>query len=177
MGPYHSTLGAFSGKAPTDDEWRWGVEGMKLLAEHAASCNVKLAVEYLNRFECYFLTCAADLARFLDEVDNPICGAVYDTFHAHIEEKDPIEAIRTLKKHLIHVHISENDRSTPGTGGIRWKEVFATLKEVGYDGDLVVEAFGSSLSRLTAATKIWRKMFENEQQLATDALKFMKNNT
>lgn len=177
MGPYHSTLGQFSGKAPTADEWNWGVEGMKRLAEHAAACQVKLAVEYLNRFECYFLNTAADLARFLDAVDTPGCGAVYDTFHAHIEEKDPIEAIRTLKKHLNHVHISENDRSTPGTGGIRWKEVFATLKEVGYDGDLVVEAFGASLPHLTAATKIWRTMFESEHQLASDALKFMKANT
>ena len=40
---------------------------------------------------------------------------------------------------------------------------------------MVVEAFGLSLPDLAAATKIWRRMYESEQQLATDALAFMKS--
>jgi D-psicose/D-tagatose/L-ribulose 3-epimerase len=39
---------------------------------------------------------------------------------------------------------------------------------------MVVEAFGLALPALAAATKIWRKMFTTEEQLAADALKFMK---
>ncbi|MCA9215341.1 MAG: sugar phosphate isomerase/epimerase, partial [Planctomycetales bacterium] len=97
-----------------------------------------------------------------------------DTFHANIEEKSPAEAIRTAAPHMIHVHISENDRSTPGTGGINWDGNFDALKEVNYDGWLVVEAFGLALPELAAATKIWRRMFQSEEQLASDALAFMK---
>jgi len=100
---------------------------------------------------------------------------MYDTFHAHIEEKSIPEAIRSLKDCLAHVHISENDRSTPGRGNVRWDENFDTLKEIGYDGFLVVEAFGLALEKLVPATKIWRRMYESEVQLATDALNFMKN--
>jgi D-psicose/D-tagatose/L-ribulose 3-epimerase len=77
-------------------------------------------------------------------------------------------------KHLIHVHISENDRSTPGAGGINWKENFDALKKAGYNGWLVVEAFGLALPEIAAATKIWRRMYDTEEQLAKDALKFMK---
>jgi D-psicose/D-tagatose/L-ribulose 3-epimerase len=73
------------------------------------------------------------------------------------------------------VHISENDRSTPGTGHVRWQETFDTFKEVGYDGWFVVEAFGLALPELAAATKIWRRMYEGEEQLARDALQFMKS--
>ncbi len=62
-GPYHSAIGLFSGKGPTQDEWKWGVESMRHVAEHAESAGVMLAVEYLNRFETYFLTCAADTVR------------------------------------------------------------------------------------------------------------------
>jgi D-psicose/D-tagatose/L-ribulose 3-epimerase len=174
-GPFHSALGVFTGQGPTEDEWKWGVESMREVAEHAGNVNVKLGLEYLNRFECYFLNTAADGARFVREVDHPACGMMYDTFHAHIEEKSITEAIRSLKECLVHVHISENDRSTPGQGNVRWEENFDTLHEIGYDGPMVCEAFGLALEKLIPATKIWRRMYENEKQLATDTLTFMKN--
>ncbi len=174
VGPYYSALGHFTGRGPTEDEWKRAVESMQVVAEHAETCGVNLGLEFVNRFECYLLNCAADLARFCDDVNMPRCKAMYDTFHAHIEEKSVAEAIRTLKDHLVHVHISENDRSTPGKGNVRWEENFDTLREVGYDNLMVIEAFGLSLENLIPATKIWRRMYENETQLATDGLAFMK---
>ncbi|HOM17695.1 MAG TPA: sugar phosphate isomerase/epimerase family protein [Thermoguttaceae bacterium] len=173
-GPFHSALGVFTGKGPTADEWRWGVESMREVAEYADKVGVTLALEYLNRFECYFLNTAADLARFCAEVDHPRCRAMYDTFHSHIEEKNTKKAILALKDYLVHVHISENDRSTPGQGNVRWKETFDALAKIKYDGFMVVEAFGMSLEKLIPATKIWRRMYETERQLAADALQFMK---
>ncbi len=174
-GPFHSAIGLFSGAGPTKDEWKWGVDSMRQVAEHAGKVGVTLAVESLNRFETYLLTCTADSARFVAEVNHPRCGMMYDTFHANIEEKNPGEAIRALRKHTVHVHISENDRSTPGKGGVRWQETFDALRETGYDGWMVVEAFGLALPAIAAATKIWRRMYQTEDQLARDALAFMKS--
>jgi D-psicose/D-tagatose/L-ribulose 3-epimerase len=147
---------------------------MRETAEYAQKCNVTLALEYLNRFECYLLNCAADGARFVRGVNHPHCKMMYDTFHSHIEEKSTPAAIRSLAGCLAHVHISENDRSTPGAGNIRWQETFDALHEIGYDDLLVIEAFGLSLERLVPATKIWRRMYESERQLARDGLNFMK---
>jgi D-psicose/D-tagatose/L-ribulose 3-epimerase len=174
VGPYHSALGFFSGQGPTEDEWKRAVESMRPVAEHAGQAGVTLGVEALNRFECYFLNTHADSARFVRQVDHPNCKVMYDTFHAHIEEKNVPQALRDCADVLCHVHISENDRSTPGTGNVRWKENFDTLREIGYDGWLMVEAFGLALKELVAATKIWRRMYQTEDQLARDALAFMK---
>jgi len=174
-GPYHSAIGLFSGAGPTPDEWKRGVESMRPVAEHAAKTGVKLAVESLNRFETYLLTCTVDAARFVAEVNHPSCGMMYDTFHANIEEKNVADAIRGCAKHTAHVHISENDRSTPGQGNVRWKETFDAFAETGYDGWMVVEAFGLALPAIAAATKIWRRMYKTEDQLARDALAFMKS--
>lgn len=173
-GPYHSALGEFSGAGRTDDEWNWGVDSMRQMAEHAGQVKVQLAVECLNRFECYFLNCHADSAKFVREVDHPACGMMYDTFHSNIEEKDIPAAIRAGGEKLVHIHISENDRSTPGHGNIRWQETFDTITGTGYDGWLVIEAFGLALPELAAATKIWRRMFNDEIDLAKEGLAFMR---
>jgi D-psicose/D-tagatose/L-ribulose 3-epimerase len=174
----HATqaLGIFSGNGPTKDEWNWALDGIREAAEHGKKVGVKIALEALNRFECYFLNCMADAKRFVKEVNHPFCGVMYDTFHANIEEKSARAAITSVKDILFHVHISESDRSTPGTGMVHWDETFDTLHEVGYDGILCCEAFGLALPKLIAATKIWRRMYESEEQLAKDVLAFMKSN-
>ncbi|MEP3931010.1 sugar phosphate isomerase/epimerase, partial [Rhodopirellula bahusiensis] len=135
---------------------------------------VKLGVEALNRFECYLLNCHGDSARFAREVDHPSCGIMYDTFHSNIEEKSITEAIQAGGDKLFHIHISENDRSTPGKGGVNWKENFDAIVQSGYDGYLTIEAFGLALPEIAAATKIWRKMFSDELTLAKEGLEFMK---
>src|SRR5690606_22916986 len=164
----------FSGSGPTPDEWKWGVESMRAVAEHAGKVGVTLGIECLNRFETYLLNTHADSARFAREVAHPNCRVMYDTFHANIEEKSSAEAIRACADVLCHVHISENDRSTPGSGHVHWDENFDALKEVGYDGWLMIEAFGLALPELAAATKIWRRMFQSEEQLSRDGLAFMR---
>ena len=176
-GPIHSALGTFSGTGPTSDEWKRGLEILTHAADHAQKNQVTLVCEYLNRFECYFLTNAADDARFCREANHPNLKMMYDTFHANIEEKDLATAMRTCWDQVVHVHISENDRSTPGEGHVDWKTTFQTLKELKYDGWLMVEAFGLALPALAAATKVWRRMFPTEEYLAQNALAFMKKMT
>lgn len=172
-GPFHSAIGVFSGAGPTAAELAWSVEGMRAVAARAAPKGVKLAIEPLNRFECYLVNDLAGGAALAKQVGHG-AGVLYDTFHSNIEEKDPVAAILRDAASIALVHISENDRSTPGQGQARIAESMAALKRVGYDGDLVVEAFGLALPALSAATKIWRRMFTEELTLARDALAYMQ---
>ncbi len=174
-GPMHSTFGVFSGEGPTADEWKRSIEHMQIVAEYAETQNVIISSEFLNRFECYLLNTTADTSRWVDDVGAQNVGILYDTHHANIEEKDPAAAITGHIHNINHIHISENDRSTPGVGQVRWKETFDALAAVNYDGFLVVEAFGTSIPELIPVVKVWRKMFETEEKLAADALTFMKN--
>ncbi|HEY8646040.1 MAG TPA: sugar phosphate isomerase/epimerase [Gaiellaceae bacterium] len=174
-GPLGAPLGYFTGSGPTADEKQRAVESLRAASEHAATRDVTIVVEYLNRFEMYLINCAADAAALVREVDHPNCRLMYDTFHAHIEEKDPRAALQECQDVLVHFHASENDRGTPGTGQVAWDETFAALKEIGYDGWIVIEAFGDALPDLAAATKIWRRMFESEEQLARDGAAFIRD--
>ncbi len=174
-GPIHSALGEFSGKGRTEDEWNHAKDILSQAGDYAKANNVTLVVEYLNRFECYFLNCAADAAQFCRELGHSHVKTMYDSFHANIEEKSITQAVKACADQLAHVHISENDRSTPGDGGINWDETFRALKNVKYDGWLMIEAFGLALPELAAATRIWRRMFPSEEYLARNGLKFMKS--
>jgi D-psicose/D-tagatose/L-ribulose 3-epimerase len=174
-GPYHSALGEFSGTGPTADEKKWSADVLRKTAELAKQANLMLAIEYLNRFECYFLNTAVAARELVGLVNHPNFRTMYDSFHAHIEEKDPVAAIRTVAPVLAHVHISENDRGTPGTGQVNWDATYKTLKEVGYDGWLTIEAFGRALPDLAAATRIWRDLFPNAEEVYTKGLAFIKS--
>lgn len=173
-GPLAAPLGVFSGAPPTAEEKARSVAYLGEVAPYAEERGVTIALEYLNRFEMYLTNTAADLAALVREVDHPRVRMMYDTFHAHIEEKDPRAALRDCADVLVHVHVSENDRSTPGAGQIAWDETFAGLGEIGYDGWIVIEAFGDALPELAGATKIWRRMFESEEQLARDGAAFIR---
>jgi D-psicose/D-tagatose/L-ribulose 3-epimerase len=173
-GPIHSPLAVFTGRGPTEDEKRWAADVLRRAAEHARKAGVMLAVEYLNRFECYFLTTAADARALVQRVNHPHLRTMYDTFHANIEEKDVGQAIAALAGSFVHVHISENDRGTPGTGHVPWDETFAALRQAGYDGWLVIEAFGRALPALAAATRVWRDLFPSAEEVYTQGLRFMQ---
>src|SRR5262245_34404317 len=174
VGPYHSPLAVFSGEPPTEAEKSRAADVLRQAAEFAEPARVRLTIEYLNRFECYFLTTAADAVALVHRVNHGNFRTMYDTFHAHIEEKSQTGAIHQVAPVLGHVHISENDRGTPGTGQVAWDEAFGTLRKVGYDGWLVIEAFGRALPALAAATKVWRDLFPRPEQVYQQGLAFIK---
>ncbi|MEM7022838.1 MAG: sugar phosphate isomerase/epimerase family protein [Pseudomonadota bacterium] len=173
-GPFHQELAYFSGEGPTPDETSWAIEVHRHAAEHAAKFGLVLAIEPLNRFECYFLNTMADAKSYVQQVDRPNFGVLYDTFHANIEEKDPVGCIYETGDVIRHVHISENDRGTPGKGHIDFEAVAKALRTTGYDGWLTIEAFGKALPALAAATKVWREFFPDREEVYLHGLKTMR---
>jgi len=90
------------------------------------------------------------------------------------EEKDTAAAIRHAGGLLGHFHASESDRGELGTGQVRWKKIFAALKEIRYDGWVTIESFATGIVDLCAAACIWRPIYESADQLAVDGLAFLK---
>ena len=174
-GPLTQPLAQFSGTGATPVEWDRLVASSKALAAHTKGSGMKVAVEPLNRFECYALNTADQAAALVDAVGEDHYGYLFDSFHANIEEKDPWGALRKNAAAMNHVHVSENDRGTPGAGHIDFGGMFRVLHEIGWDGWLTVEAFGQALPDIAAATKVWRPLYESDEQLAGDALALIRN--
>jgi D-psicose/D-tagatose/L-ribulose 3-epimerase len=172
-GPLYTPVGYRPGRR-SDGEWLRVVDAYRQLGPVLADHRVTIAIEPLNRFETHFLNTAADAVRLCAEIDHPNVGVLFDTFHANIEEKQVAGGLRTAAPYLKHVHISENDRGIPGTGHVPWPEVFAALRDIGYDGWVNIESFSATIADLSAATCIWRDLAPTPESIAFEGVGFLK---
>jgi len=66
-------------------------------------------------------------------------GVMPDFFHMNIEEASMEEALRKYGKDVMHVHVGDSNRATPGKGHLDLHSLLSVLKEIGYDQYLVLE--------------------------------------
>lgn len=175
-GPYYQPLGVFSGKFPGEDELSRCAEVHRAVVPVARAAGIGCALEPLNRFEAYLLnTCEQSIA-YVDRVGEDGVGILYDTFHANIEEKDPLAALHAVHAAgaLAHIHISENDRGTPGRGHAQIRETIVAAKALGYEGWMTIEAFGRAVPELAAGARVWRDFFPNPEEVYTEGYRYIK---
>ncbi len=134
-----ATVGKIVPDATPEEEWRWVVDGLREVYSHAMAAGVRMAIEPLNRFETYFVN-RGDQALCLAEAVGPHCGVCLDVFHMNIEEVDMFATLRKAAGRLVDVHVAENNRLAPGMGNVAWPKLVQTLREIGYDGALTMEA-------------------------------------
>lgn len=173
-GPFHQALGVFSGTGPTEEEFKWAADVHLQAAGEAQRHGVCLAIEFLNRFECYFLNTTAAAAAYARRVGHPNLRILYDTFHANIEEEDPVRAFSENATEVAHIHVANNDRGIPGRGHIDFPATFQAIKSSGYDGWLTIEAFGRSLPALIEPTRVWRDFFKHPDQVVTEGYRYVR---
>ncbi len=177
MGPYYQVIGQFTGAGPTERELEHAAEVHRAIAPAAEAAGIRCALEPLNRFETHLLNTMEQAARFVERVDHPNIGITHDTFHAHIEERDPVASLTTIAKtgKLFHVHVSENDRGVPGSGHAKLRETIAELKRLGYDEWLTIEAFGSAVPGMSAATRVWRPFFAAPSEVYRKGIRLIRD--
>lgn len=176
-GPVYSAVGK-TRLVPEEkkrEEWNLCVETLCELSNLAQKREVVITVEPLNRFETDFINLAQDVVRLAEEVNNASLRVMLDTFHMNIEEKNLGKAIREAGRYLYHFHACENDRGTPGSGHIPWQEVASAIKDVGYNRYVVIESFTPGVKEIARAAAIWRKLEVDQDTLAGEGLKFLRN--
>lgn len=172
-GPFHSAFATFSRQEPQSDEYTRSAEVLHTAGEYAKQANIILAPEALNRFECYLCNTMTQLEKLVRLADHPNVRAMFDTHHANMEEKRFPDAIRTIAPVLAHVHISENDRGTPGDGHIPWDDTFRTLAEINYSGWITIEAFTRNDVDFANSIGVWRE-YNDPWDIAENGFTFIK---
>ena len=174
-GPFHSAFAYFSGEPPTEDERKYSTEVMRASAEYAGKVGILLTPEALNRFECYLYNTLDDISLLVKDVNHPNMKMIFDSHHAHIEEKNTGEAIQKHGNLIGHVHITENDRGTPGRGQVHWDHIFSSLHSIGYDGWLTIEAFSRNKGSFASGINVWRNFQPTLEEVYRDGYDFVKS--
>ncbi|MCC6896318.1 MAG: sugar phosphate isomerase/epimerase [Anaerolineae bacterium] len=176
VGPIYSAVGRVWQQTP-DERARdldLLVTNLKQLSAYAADKGVVLCIEPLNRFETSFINLASQAVEVIDRVDSPACKIMLDTFHMNIEEKSLGDAIRLAGSRMVHFHACENDRGAPGSGNVTWDAVAQALRDVNYDGPVVIESFTSKVKSIARAAAIWRSFEPSQDALAQNGVMFLK---
>lgn len=171
-GPFHSAHTLFVNRPAIEVEYQRAGEVLRAAGEYAAQANITFALEALNRFECYLCNTSEQLLKLVKEANHPHVQAMFDTHHANIEEKNYGVALDTIAPVLAHVHISENDRGTPGSGQVLWDDAFAGLAKINYKGWLTIEAFSRNDPDFANAIGVWRE-FSDPWDIAENGYKFI----
>jgi D-psicose/D-tagatose/L-ribulose 3-epimerase len=169
--------GYLTGRMRTPEEWNWGVENYRQVAEYALEADPKLVlgIEPVNRFESHFINVALDAVKFIHDIGMPNVKVHLDTFHMIREEDDIASAVLATGKNIGYVHACENQRGIPGRGMVPWAQFFDALHHTGYDGCITIESFNPDIESVAKLCCIWRKLAESPEQLASEGLAFLKS--
>lgn len=155
-------------------ERAWCVDNLREVGKVASDAGVTIGIEPLNRFETDMINLVEQAIALIHEIGQPAYKVHIDTFHANIEEKSIPEAIRMAGSLLGHFHACENDRGIPGTGHIDWIGVRDALRDVAYDGPVVIESFTPGVVEIAKAAAIWRPLAPSQDELAREGARFLR---
>lgn len=176
IGPVYSAVGRADAVPPDEYRKQWAtvVRNLKQLCKHAEKRGRQVCLEPLNRFETDFINTCDQALKMVMAVGSPALKIHLDTFHMNIEEKFQGAAIRKAGKHLAHLHACGSDRGTPGNDHTDWKSIAKALKDIRYNGDVVIESFTTDVKVIARAAAIWRRIEPTQDEIAVKGLKFLK---
>jgi D-psicose/D-tagatose/L-ribulose 3-epimerase len=173
-GALYGHPGTVKRRMPPADEYPRTADGLHRLAEHAASRGVALAVEPMSHFRTHIANTPAQIMHLGALADHPNLGILLDTYHMITEVRDFGAAIRAVGDRLWGLHACENDRGVPGGGLVPWGQVFAALRDITFDGFVLLEAYNSSLNDFAFRRGMFHNVCPDGAEFARTGLAFLR---
>lgn len=157
----HGEVGRIRPVTTYEQEYVNYVVGAQRVAARAQELSVQVAVEVLNRYESHLLNTSEEAVRFVEEVGAPNVGILLDAYHMNIEEADLGSAILAAGEHLVLFHVADSNRQAVGRGHTDFLGVMRALKEIEYNGAIIVECTASGPDPFTPVKgQGWREEVE-----------------
>jgi D-psicose/D-tagatose/L-ribulose 3-epimerase len=173
-GVTYGGIGERTGLPPTEPERDNIARVLEAAAAHAKGLGLDLGIEPVNRYENHILNTGRQAVEMIERVGAANLFVHLDTYHMHIEERGMALGILAAGPHLRYIHLSESDRGTPGSGNVRWDEVFGALKAVGFKGGLAMESFIDMPPELAWGLAVWRPVAASRDVVMGEGLPFLR---
>ena len=112
-------------------ERRLLIEELKLLSKKALDVGSRVIIEPVNRYESHLANKVADAYSIALEAGEGV-AVMADFYHMNIEEANVIETLKSVFPRLVHLHLSDNNRSQPGKGHVDFAGPLSYLESLGY---------------------------------------------
>lgn len=145
------------------------IQSVRELADYAEPKGILLTLETVNRFEQFLINDAAEATQLVKDIARDNVKVMLDSFHMNIEEDSFYDAIVSTGSYLGHFHIGEANRKVPGKGRIPWDEIGRALRDIGYDGTVVMEPFVRPGGGVGSDIKVWRDLSDQASPEQLDA--------
>ena len=158
--------------------WEMLVHCCKTLDAYAQLKKVKIAYECVNRYESSMIHTSEKANQLIAAVGHRNFGLILDSFHMHIEESDPAEALKNSKDILFSYHISDSNRSGIGRGQVDFVKHHSVLEDIGFEGPVMIEVVLPELvprstpkndlererldEEIRRSVRVWRNLKEKE---------------
>ena len=174
-GALYGHPGVVKRRLPPPDEYPRTAEALHQLAEYAHRQGVKIVLEPMSHFRTHVVNTPEQVMRLLGMADHQNLWVLLDTYHLVTEIRDYAQAIRTVGDRLWAIHACENDRGVPGGGLVPWKTVFAALKEIRFDGYMLLETYNSALGDFAYRRGIFLNVCPDAAAFIREGLGFLRS--
>lgn len=174
-GVTYGGIGERTGVPPTEQERDNVARVLSFAAGHARKLGLDFGIEPVNRYENHILNTGRQAVEMIERTGADNIFVHLDTYHMNIEERGLGLGILDCAPHLRYIHLSESDRGTPGSGNVRWDEIFVTLRAVGFTGGLAMESFIDMPPEVAYGLAVWRPVAESRDVVMGEGLPFLRN--
>ncbi len=150
-------LGGVKGSLDKDgnkQQYITGMEVVKELVDYAASKDVIMLLESINRYEANIFNTVEDGLAEARVIDSPALRILPDTFHMNIEEVSIAGSIKVGGEYVGALHCADSNRLAPGMGHIDFGPIIGAAKELPNLQYLGVEVLPLPNSDVSAETAI-----------------------
>jgi len=149
------------------EAWNRSLDQMRLGIRRAEELGVYIGIEFVNTLWSNLVTTSWQAVDFMNECHSDQVKLVLDSSHAFYGGENIVDVVQSFGKDLVHVHFEDcligapETRAVPGKGDVNLISLYQTLKEIGYDGYLTVELWGSQ------PEKYAREALENTKKIVS----------
>lgn len=173
-GALYGHPGVVKRRRPPTDEVDRTAEGLHYLADYAERKGLKIALEPMSHFRTHVVNTPEQVMTLIAKADHPNLYVLFDTYHMITEIRDYAESIQAVRDRLWAIHACENDRGIPGGGLVPWDAVFLALRQTGFQGYVIFEAYNSSLGDFAYQRGMFHNVCPDGIAFVREALAFVQ---
>lgn len=120
-----------------DQAWQWSKDCLTEIAKYAKAKNVMIAIEPTPS-DSNLIETPDDALKLMTDTNLDNVKVMFDTIHILYRKEIMTDYVEKMGNNLIHIHLSDIDRTPPGTC-TDFKSMIDALKKIDYKGYLTME--------------------------------------